>query len=311
MVNIFILYFYYIIESVIIQVKVGGFMSYLEKNRVKEWLDCGKGVNATHMIVTCDKWDYSYSPHYVRPGERVDSVIDELLKYQSGGMIGICGIYNYDLDLESQLKETSPNHREPSIKYKTTYDLALEYATKKHEGKFRKGYDHKPYITHPIAVSNIVSKYMKNDSELETYKIAALLHDTLEDSDATYEEEKELFGKKIADIVAEVTNDKEEKNRLGKDVYLANKMTFMKEKTLILKLSDRYHNVSELIYDSSEFNEKYVRETIYIINYIMLYRNLNETHLEQINDIMKKIKEVSIISPMIIEPRKKTLKLDK
>ena len=43
----------------------------------------------------------------------------------------------------------------------------------------------------------------------------------------------------------------------------------------------------------------------------MLYRNLNETHLEQINDIMKKIKEVSIISPMIIEPRKKTLKLDK
>ena len=194
-------------------------MSYLEKNRIIEWLDCGKRINATHMIITCDKWDYSYTPHYVKPGERVDYVLDELLRYQSGGMIGISGIYNYDLDLNTQLMETSPNHREPSKKYKTTYDLALEYATKKHEGKFRKGYDHKPYITHPIEVSKLVEKYMKDDPEMEKYKVAALLHDTLEDTDATYEELEKLFGKDIADIVQEVTNNDDEKERLGKECH--------------------------------------------------------------------------------------------
>ena len=165
------------------------------------------------------------------------------------------------------------------------YNKALEYATKKHEGKYRKGKKHDPYITHPISVSNLIDKYMENYDEKETFKVAALLHDTLEDTDATYEEEKELFGKEVADIVLEVTNNKDEKERLGKDVYLANKMTEMKDNTLVLKLCDRLDNVNCLRYASDEFNKKYVRETIYIINYILLNRNLNEDHLRIINDI--------------------------
>ena len=282
-------------------------MSYLEI-RVRDWFELGKEYNATHLIITVDKGGYSFSPNYVKSDESVEGKLSEILKNQSDDIIGICGIYNYDLDLDKQLSESYLNYRASSIKFITIYDIALEYATKKHEGKFRKGYYNKPYITHPIEVSKLIEKYMEDDLEQDIFKVAALLHDTLEDTDATYEEIEELFGKNIADIVLELTNDKEVKDRLGKDVYLANKMSKMNDKTLILKLCDRLHNVSELIYADDEFNEKYVRETVYIINYLLLYRNLNKTHLIIINDIMKEIKKVSRKSPMLIEPRNKVLK---
>ena len=286
-------------------------MGYLNKEIIAEWLEYGKKKNSTHMIVSCDKWDYSYKPHFVTPGQEVDSVLNEILKYQSGGMISISGIYNYDLDLEEQLKEIYPYHKEPSKRFITMYDKALEYATKKHAGKYRKGSDKKPYIIHPIEVSNLIEKYMKEDSEIEIYKVAALLHDTLEDSNATYKEEKELFGKDIADIVLSLTSDKTKQKEMGKDVYLSKKMCDMNDKTLILKLCDRLDNVSGLDVVDESFNEKYIRETIFIINYLLLNKELNDTHLKIIGDIMKKVKEVSYKDPMIIKPRKLLLEENK
>ena len=148
---------------------------------------------------------------------------------------------------------------------------------------------------------------MENDEELETYMIAALLHDTLEDTDTTYEELKDKFGEEVADIVKAVTNDKEEKKRLGKDVYLANKMTKMDDKVLVLKLCDRLQNVSEVRYADDEFNKKYVSETNYIVNHLLLNRELNSTQLRIVNDIMNTIKEVSVIDPMPCKPRKRVL----
>ena len=189
------------------------------------------------------------------------------------------------------------------------YKEALEYATKKHDGKLRKGSNKVPYITHPIEVSKLIEKYMKKDEELEKYKIAALLHDTLEDTDATYEEEAKLFGKDVADIVMEVTNDEEKKKKLGKEVYLANKMVLMNDKSLILKLCDRLHNVSCLRYASNEFNEKYIKETNYIINFLLQNRKLNKVQLKQVNDIMIKVKEVSLNDPVLIKSMKKTYHL--
>ncbi len=181
------------------------------------------------------------------------------------------------------------------------YEKALRYASEKHEGKVRKGSIPIPYINHPINVSHMISKYMKNDEEVETYRIAAILHDTLEDSDATYEEETELFGKKISDIVLSVTSDKKIERKLGKDMYLSNKMVEMNDKTLILKLCDRLDNVSGLDVVSEEFNERYIRETCFIINYLLLNRNLNSIHLDIINNIMKKVNEVSYVDPLVLE----------
>ena len=278
----------------------------LDKNEIRKLFDLGRNKEVTHMIVFYDCHNCKYFTRYVGKGRTVDEIIRNELQYSNN--YNIEAIYNYDLDLESQLNEEMSYHNEPSKKYKTNYELALEYAKEKHKGQIRKGYNHKPYITHPIEVSKLVEKYMKDDPEMEKYKVAALLHDTLEDADATYEELENFFGKDIADIVQEVTNNDDEKERLGKDVYLALKLSGMKQKTLTLKLCDRLHNVTELIYDSEEFNEKYVRETVYVINYNLLNRDFSSTNLELISDIMKTIRSVSVISPMLIKPKKRKLK---
>ena len=80
------------------------------------------------------------------------------------------------------------------------YKKALEFATKKHSGQKRKNGDN--YIIHPIRVSQEVFT--------ETQKACALLHDTIEDTSATYEEIEQTFGKQIADIVYALTHHKDE-----------------------------------------------------------------------------------------------------
>ena len=96
---------------------------------------------------------------------------------------------------------------------------------------------------------------MKDDLDIENYKIAALLHDTIEDTDATYEEILELFGKEIADIVQNVTSNKQKSNELGKTVYLSYKMVEINDKDLTLKLCDRFDNICGIEHVNDEFNE--------------------------------------------------------
>lgn len=80
------------------------------------------------------------------------------------------------------------------------YKVALELATKKHAGHKRLNGDN--YIIHPIRVSQEV--------KTETQKIAALLHDTIEDTDTTYEEILSEFGPEVADCVEALTHRKGE-----------------------------------------------------------------------------------------------------
>lgn len=284
-----------------------------EKEKIREIILGGDKGKYSHVFIIRDGFSDEIFPRYVSRKPKFvnsSSIRSELNAIQAyNRQWNLEAIYNYDMDIDKQLEEEeSFNINTMNNRYDNIEERAYKFAYEKHKGQDRKGYDHKPYITHPIEVSKLVEKYMENDYQLEIYKVVALLHGTLEDTDATYDEIEELFGKNIADIVLELTNDKDEKDRLGKDVYLADKMSKMDDKTLILKLCDRLHNVSELIYADDEFNEKYVRETVYIINYLLLYRNLNKTHLIIINDIMKEIKKVSRKSPMLIEPRNKVLK---
>lgn len=81
---------------------------------------------------------------------------------------------------------------------------ALRYATEQHEGQFRK--DGKtPYIEHPKAVMAIVrDEFGVDDPDVQA---AALLHDTIEDTNSDYDEIKERFGKRVADWVAVLTKD--------------------------------------------------------------------------------------------------------
>ena len=278
----------------------------IAKTEIKKLLDFGSTIDATHLIIFFEPRDGATISKYVKPGQSVQEVVNSVIKF--GSKYRVQAIYNYDLDLEEQLNELKPNHFEPSKKYKTNYEKALEYATKKHEGQKRDGIVPEPYINHPIRVANLVEKYMKKNEKMEDYKTAAILHDTLEDTDATYEEEVELVGEDIANIVLNLTNDRNKIEEVGKAVYLADKMVNMDDNTLVVKLCDRYDNVCGLTYVDDDFNEKYIDDTIYMMNYLLIYRHLNKTHLKIVNKIMKKVEEVSRKKPLLNEPKKKVLK---
>lgn len=83
-------------------------------------------------------------------------------------------------------------------------DRAIEFATKVHDGQFRKG-TKRPYIVHPIEVGDIVSS-MTHDEEVIS---AAILHDTIEDCEGvTAEMLEELFSPRVASLVAQESEDK-------------------------------------------------------------------------------------------------------
>lgn len=83
-------------------------------------------------------------------------------------------------------------------------DDAMEFATKAHEGQFRKG-TRRPYIVHPIEVADIVSTMTKDEEVI----CAAVLHDTIEDcTGITWDVLKLRFGGRVADMVAQESEDK-------------------------------------------------------------------------------------------------------
>jgi guanosine-3',5'-bis(diphosphate) 3'-pyrophosphohydrolase len=90
----------------------------------------------------------------------------------------------------------------------TTGDIlsALQFAAFKHRDQRRKDHAASPYINHPIALANVL---WQEGGVHEPYVIcAALLHDTIEDTQTTREEIQQRFGARIARIVLEVTDDK-------------------------------------------------------------------------------------------------------
>ena len=121
-------------------------------------------------------------------------------------------------------------------------EKALKFATNAHAGQYRK-YTGEPYVNHPIAVCNLVSDFTDDKDILA----AALLHDTMEDCEVTYEDINSEFGKRVADMVKELTNDKEEISKKGKVDYMVNKLNKMSEPCFLIKMCDILNNMSSTI----------------------------------------------------------------
>ena len=130
-----------------------------------------------------------------------------------------------------------------------SYRLALEFAKAKHKGQKRIGGD--DYITHPIAVSQIV----KNQGFDEIYQITALFHDLLEDTDATEEEILKYGNQKILEAVILLTKKK------GYD--MAEYVGSIKQNPIAfaVKAADRLHNLQCAVITDEEFKRKYILET--------------------------------------------------
>ena len=123
-----------------------------------------------------------------------------------------------------------------------TLNKAYNFALKAH--KTQKRDEGVPYIIHPIAVADILS-----DLKLDSATIATgLLHDTIEDTHATYETIKEEFGQEVADLVDGVTKISEFENKAGENSKAENfrKLIIATSKdirVLLVKIADRLHNM--------------------------------------------------------------------
>ncbi len=123
------------------------------------------------------------------------------------------------------------------------YILAVDFAAEKHKLQRRKGFLKIPYINHPIKVSKLLTDVGESDIDL---LIAAILHDVLEDTDATPKELDKLFGNIITSIVLEVTDDMSLPEVTRKELQIT-KAKGLSENAKKLKIADKYCNISDLI----------------------------------------------------------------
>lgn len=166
---------------------------------------------------------------------------------------------------------------------------AWNFAEKAHYGVFRKFRNATYFDGHVRKVFGLVKQY---DTTPEVGS-AALLHDSVEDTDVTYETILSEFGKEIADLVRELTSCEEYIDVMGKPSYLLDKMVTMSDKALIIKLCDRWQNVSDSFSQQESFRDKYYKETRFIMNGLKANRQLTQVHkriVEQIEGILDNLK---------------------
>ncbi len=142
-------------------------------------------------------------------------------------------------------------------------EMAYKVSKSAHDGQQRVSGD--PFIIHPVEVANILA-----DLEMDiTSIVAALLHDTIEDTTCTYEEIKKQFGAEVADLVDGVTkigkiqftSKEEEQAENFRKMFLAMAKDI---RVILIKLADRLHNMRTLKYKPSEKRIATSRETLEI-----------------------------------------------
>ena len=119
---------------------------------------------------------------------------------------------------------------------------AFAYGQDMHEGQFR--HSGEPYYTHPVAVTTILAEQQMDDATLVT----ALLHDTIEDTKATYAEVSERFGNEIAELVdgvtkltnLQLTSTQTKQAENFRKLFMA---TSRDLRVTLVKLADRLHNM--------------------------------------------------------------------
>ena len=136
-----------------------------------------------------------------------------------------------------------------------------EYAKNAHEGQVRKSGE--PYITHPLAVSGILAHLKLDFASVAT----GLLHDTVEDTDATLDEISKKFGEDVAFLVDGVTkisqmSFRNTQEKQGENIRKMIVSMGRDVRVILVKLCDRLHNMRTMKYMSPEKQEKIALETL-------------------------------------------------
>ncbi|MGE0311863.1 MAG: HD domain-containing protein [Lautropia sp.] len=123
---------------------------------------------------------------------------------------------------------------------------ALAFAARKHRDQRRKGAEASPYINHPIALATLLAN-TGGVTDVEVLQ-AAVLHDTIEDTDTTRDEIAARFGERVASIVAEVTDDKTLPKAQRKTLQVEHAHRMSPGATLV-KLADKTCNLRDMSTD--------------------------------------------------------------
>ena len=140
-------------------------------------------------------------------------------------------------------------------------DRAVDYANRKHKVQKRK--DGSPYIIHPLAVAQIVAEMGLDCDAI----LGALLHDCIEDTDASHEDIEKIFGPTVAELVEGVTKLTRANFSSSEQAQMENlrKMFMAMSKDIrvvLIKIADRLHNMRTMQYQTPEKQIQKCRETM-------------------------------------------------
>lgn len=123
---------------------------------------------------------------------------------------------------------------------------ALNFAAHKHQHQRRKGKAQLPYINHPIRVAEILWQ-VGTVRDMPTL-VAALLHDTIEDTQTSPEELETLFGAEVLALVQQVTDDKTLPKAARKQLQIEH-APHLSAQAKLIKLADKINNIYDVIHD--------------------------------------------------------------
>ena len=144
------------------------------------------------------------------------------------------------------------------MKYSYRIEQAIRAAAILHKNQVRKGSAPLPYVTHPYAVAMIVSDYTDDEDTI----IASLLHDTIEDTDYTFEELQQDFGPMVRTYVEGITQAPGVDTEEGYESWTQQKKAYvetLKEApvpSLLVAAADKIHNMRSVI---EEYYDNYAR----------------------------------------------------
>lgn len=131
------------------------------------------------------------------------------------------------------------------MKDNTKLLLAIAFAAEKHSFQKRKDEAGTPYINHPIQLALTLAQ--EGEAENETLLIAAILHDTIEDTETSPKEILQLFGNDVLQTVLEVTDNRQLPKQERKNLQVVN-ASKKSENARKLKLADKICNVNDIIH---------------------------------------------------------------
>ncbi|QQR65193.1 bifunctional (p)ppGpp synthetase/guanosine-3',5'-bis(diphosphate) 3'-pyrophosphohydrolase [Candidatus Kaiserbacteria bacterium] len=160
--------------------------------------------------------------------------------------------------------------------YSYAIEQAIKAASVLHKDQVRKGSVPYPYVTHLFAVATIVADYTTDEDTI----VAALLHDTLEDTDYTEKELEDDFGGAVRDIVVALTeppvSDYDRKNIFFQKKEYLKQIKDASERALIVVAADKIHNMRSIVEEYFDDHSSFLSHFgTHIEDRLMVYQEIS------------------------------------